>query len=240
MANAFHYFTPGVSVKDLAPGHQFRTATLKQLRLEHLTGLLGATTAIQDVTIEGKSGAMFTPAIFGQPSDVVVYQPSSQTWLDQGSVWIGWETASPPGPAELAKPNRLPGYSVPDEVGQEWTIPIARSPNGRETVPSDFRFDPVTGEPKQVRKRAYDWLWGLSGEIWDFYNTDKQPEDPFWLARCALQILQVNYWVGMYEINALSEMGRAVLDNTRAGTITVCLIDLEVVQQLKDPDSKKN
>lgn len=244
MPHPFHYFIPNASSTSWCLGGLLPADRLKEHRLEHLTHLAKpGQAAICDAQIEGVNGLLFTPNLpGGKFAEQISYSAATQTWLKaSGKAWIGWETNNPPGPGELERKELIRGYTVSDEAGNQWCVPIARSPRGMTTLPNDIVWDVETGEPSTRRKAAFDWLWELSGEVFDYLNNPERPTDPTWLRKTALKILQVNYTISPLELNAFNQMGRCVIDELRANLIALALIDNEIVELVGGTDdAKKN
>jgi hypothetical protein len=243
MSHPFHYFIPNANSTGWCLGGLLPADRLKEHHLGHLVHLAGpGKAAICDAQIDGVMGLLFTPNVDGRFAREIGYKAGSQTWMKaSGKVWIGWEKDDQPGPKELERPELIRGYTVSDEAGNQWCVPIARSPRGMATLPSDLVWDVETGEPQSQRKPAYDWLWELSGEIFDYLNNPNRPADLPWLRKSALKIMQVNYRISPLELNAFQAMGRCVIDEMRANLIALALIDNEIVEAVAGNDeAKKN
>lgn len=174
--------------------------------------------------------------------------PGRQTWRPRGDgkqVWLGIWSEAPPTPLCLERWQLLPGYSVSDQHGNEWRVPIARSPDPEwlfGTLPQCYVFD-AAGEPRGQLDTAWQWLYDLAGEIRHYYAKDTAPSDeatlielgdyqqpPFsWLVKAAARILQVNYRLGWAEVNFLQELGQSLLTQTTVYALTRALIHYETV-----------
>ena len=246
MSHPFHYLLLGVRSAELAPGNQVSVEILERHHLVHLADALEVVP--RDATlVDLPTGVLMTPSLRGAAPPVFTWQPATQQWIDLSpQLRIGWEQGDLPTPEVLERRTPIPGIPVRDDVGQSWIIPIARSPRGRETLPADFDFDLASGAPRRVRKRCHEWLWELSGKMWDYWNHAPEDRDPAlteeWMIRHAAQILGVNYLVGPPELNAFRAMGHAVLDDVRAMAITLALIDFDWFSGQVAPDdaAKKN
>ena len=66
------------------------------------------------------------------------YVPAEQAWRkipgqnEHEKAWVGHYTASPPGPAELVRPDPLPGVPIVLGDGREWIIPVLLAWRGDE------------------------------------------------------------------------------------------------------------
>lgn len=244
MSHPFHYFTPGIPAAKLAPGNILSKAVLPTVHLGHLAGHLTKSSdiSIQDVVnLGGHQGAFFTPTVGGRPAEVVTFNPdeSKQRWLKTEKVWIGWEVGNEPGPDELQRKTAIDrGYAVADSSGREWTIPIARSPKNRETLPCDYEWDLETGEPIKTRKESHEWLWELSGKLEDYWNNVDVSADPAWIHKQAVACLSFNYAIGLIELNAFKAMGKSLLDDKSIALITMAVFDMNIIKQVDE--LKKN
>lgn len=220
-----------------APGQKASQTQLEAVGLGYLFPLLNSGMTIGDAKVDGSTGVMFTPNLGGKPADVTAYQPATQTWITHGKIKIGWETAAPPTAEVLARYPQVIGYQL-TASGTVWTIPLARSPRGISNIPQDFVWN-ESGDPVACRRADFDWLWDLSGEVWDYWHTDKGNElGESWLAKAALRILQVNYFIGPAELNAFRSMGRPVMDQMSVAAISLALIDNDFPKLVDD--AKKN
>ncbi len=200
--------------------------------------------ACNEVNVDGKAMFLLVPHQHGQPQPEFTYQPDKQTWLDpdDAGVQIGYWNDDTPKPDDLLRPQTelVDGYSFLDDGGRAWTTPVAKSPS-RQPLPVNYQFNPLTNSPRGERKPAFDWLWTLSGDVWNYWNADKDKAgDPLWLADVARQLIGVNYYVGARELNALAHMGCALVDDVRAAAMTQALIDLDIVEEAENDTKKKS
>lgn len=129
----------------------------------------------------GQDGVLVAGA--GLDGSQVLYVKDRQTWrqIPQSTVWVGYETAAPPSPDDLARADQLDGYWLELADGQRWLVPIARG----------YRESADEGELKlywslrlpQRLELAADGRWTDGGilpryaALWDFAQS--------WLAlRC--------------------------------------------------------
>ena len=125
---------------------------------------------------EGQAGLILASADAFRDQLRVGYFPDRQTWrkIPGGDVYLGFYTAEPPGPSDLARPDATPGHTVTLGDGAGWTIPLARGiddENGAmvyyQTLPRTTALDEagrwVAGgyPPKFAR------LWDLACAWWD-------------------------------------------------------------------------
>jgi hypothetical protein len=169
-----------------------------------------------------------------------------QTWLDRGQFWIGWEKANAPSHDDLARKGQAAGYRLHDQHGNQWVLPIVRSPVDRGTLPLEYSFSPEGELIKKVKKQ-HERYWELAGEAMDYLiangEVDQEeidqrwPEE--WVIRSAVEFLGINYRIGIHEIAALCEAGRAVVDTDFAIQVFYAVTDWEKVTQSEDFLKKK-
>lgn len=84
---------------------------------------------------DGDSGRIIGPHTALGPQPAVRYDADSQDWHHDGNgTWIG----APKGtvdPYSLSKVTHYGGYTLEDDIGRSWLVPIARSDAQRETLP---------------------------------------------------------------------------------------------------------
>lgn len=237
MSHPFHYFIPGQGMDSFAPGRKVSQTQLEAVGLGHLYGSVSRGVTLGEAKIDGRSGVLMTPNLGDQPAPITSYCPDSQTWISHGRIMIGWDTSCPPTAEVLAKKVQVFGYQLL-AGGSQWVIPLARSPRGISNIPQDYRFGD-DGKPAPQRRADYEWLWELSGEVWDYWHTERGIErGETWLVEQALRIMQVNYFIGQPEVNAFSVMGRPLLDQINIAAITLALIDNDFPKAVDD--AKKN
>ena len=243
MGHPFHYFTPGLSAAQLLPGNVLKKELAPTVHLAHWVDAWKkpGSLSVQDAQIDGLSGAFFTPTVNGQPAAVINYvaDEAKQRWYKTPKIWVGWEVGNEPGPECFAKSLQFRGYQLPDSSGAAWNIPVAHSPKGNTTLPNDIEWDLDTGQPVQRPSVHFEEQWKLAGEVFDYWQiATKEDRDPTWIQRAALSILQINYQIGMIEMNAFRAMGAPVLDDIFARDVTWAFIDLDILTQVED--LKKN
>lgn len=114
---SFLYFKPGTT----------QTVTKKLVKE---WGLDYAFTSSPNGTVcQGDTPTGTTGVVFGDTNRLGDWQPimkmAEQEWAKSGDGdwYVGYWKAAPPTPADLARPNQLPGYAV-KIGGHEWTIPL--------------------------------------------------------------------------------------------------------------------
>lgn len=142
---------------------------------------------------------------------------------------IGYVTI--PTPQDLQRSRQLiGGVPIVDDAGREWMVPIARSPRNRATLPTAILVS-ADGSIERIRKPSADWIWELSGEVWDAWNNGDDKIDDAWLVRTAIEILSANYRISWIEINALAHAGACLLDDVKAAAACLAFIDFDHVRE---------
>ena len=167
----------------------------------------------------------------------VGYWPDKQTWrkLPGIEAWAGFETGSPPGPAELVRAATLPGHQLALGDGRSWLVPVAIEASG---PPLRFRKAlPVTMDVNDAGEwidgevlEAYRPLWEIAADWWDArvelaqHVSEGKRDDEFrderftkgWIFDSAVDVLAVHYRLGKLEVAMLglfsSNAGMEVLD----------------------------
>ena len=221
------------------------SARLSELNMGHIgVSNVPSDAACNEVTVDGRVCYLLVPHQHGAPQGEFTYQPEQQTWLepDEAGVQIGYWNDNLPSPSDLVRARRelVRWYGFEDDGGREWTTPVARSPNCENVLPVEYQFDALTNSPRPQCKATFNWLWDLSGEVWDYWNASHdKPSDPAWLVDVARQLIGVNYFVGARELNALCEMGCSLVDDVRAAAMSQALIEFDVVLANEDDAKKK-
>lgn len=247
----FKYYFPGVAPEQMQGPLRGDFLAKRNLARE-LGGLVVPNSATANQLQKGPDdgvGMLLTPKSAADPDQSVIYKPKQQHWLKStaGEVWIGWEDATPPTPADLARPVLVGGRPVKDSSGQEWTIPTARyAADDFGQLPQQYTFD-AAGEPVPHLREEYRELWDRSGDLWDFYAQqfaesaaaagEEIPVPEFrehwthrWLLEQAVYLLGVNYRVGILEINALFEANLGVLDGTVSHAFCQAALDFALLR----------
>lgn len=149
----------------------------------------------------------------GGHSKVGIY-PREQTWIKcaGGKFWLGWNTATPPGPVDLQRPQRerVSGYSYKLGDDRVWDIPAARigGDEAQTLLPQRVRLDAegrrVYEALPQYRNLSQYAAQTLAGFKFVFGLSDEPvviDEDFKWKA--CVEALTTNYLVSEWEIGAL-------------------------------------
>lgn len=136
--------------------------------------------------------------------------PQKIEWKLFSGFAIGVVDKKLPTSADLIRRQVVGGIDSFDQYGQPWKIPVARSPHAQYgTLPQTYRFDD-SGNPMGRIIEKYQWLWDLSGEVFDHYTNDEKFN---WqrLISVAASLLGVNYRVGQCELTVLDEYSHGIL-----------------------------
>lgn len=120
-----------------------------------------------------------------------------QTWqkCDGGKFWIGWFTADPPGPADLARLRTYSGTEVELSDGNVWLLPEIAA------LPSTYALDAegeLTRSPHPAHRAQYDAAERLFAHI---FSDDPSPVPE--LLELIATCMSVNYRVSYWEVAAL-------------------------------------
>lgn len=224
----FIYFVPetlGVDARELLP-HAFGPPPEQLQRNTTSSGPSGMAGAL----------CRLSPADHG----FLGYSPGTQTWVEpmSGVEWrVGYETAAPPGPDELAWPEQVDGHYVRLNDGNDWLIPVARQYPAGSRLPNKYVLGP-NGEwctevlPQYIalsRRAERTWQMLLVEMGQETPPKDYVPLDEAELMALALEALAINYRVSAAEVSALGLMG----SHNRAGVLQA-LIDWPTVEVLEN------
>jgi hypothetical protein len=240
----FYYYIPNESVRTVAEN---RTLTPDLLARFGLADVLRDCRDVPDHVVvtdvrqgpDGGSGVCLYPkSTVGQDPPGWSYRPDHQTWLDASTHWVGWEKASPPTPADLARRDIYSDYQVIDGLKQAWFVPCARtSDSQRSTLPVEYVFGAADVE-RRIAPAFHD-LWQLSGHVLDYLRGVTE-RDERWQVETALAVLQTNYRLCKAEVNAMQQMGRAVLTRPTVRAILLCLVDNDLAQEAAEQKKSKS
>jgi hypothetical protein len=140
----------------------------------------------------------------------VGYWENLQTWTQVTNAagelqyWIGWETASRPGPADLRRCRAPEGHLVELGDGNAWLIPcVAAATPQQLTLPTAMELD-AAGELVFRVTPGYEDLV-LEAKYW--WDVASNPGSTYSIKRYwsyAASLLGVCYRLGRAEVNALS------------------------------------
>lgn len=180
----------------------------------------------------GHRGVIFG---FGMDAAECRYLPGEQCWeqMPESDLWLGFDAASPPTAADLARDRQVDGHLVILADGRDWLVPVARALDGTSPLPKRLRWDGRRWTRGEVQHR-YAELFSNACRAWDALieggedgapaSVDFDISDECDLAALALA---VNYRIGPAEISALG-----LFDDTTERQVLEALIDWPVFEQL--------
>jgi len=228
----FLYFIPGL--KGVADDD------LRRVGLWPVLG--GASLAVGEVTGAGPSGgpgALFAPEPVHADGKaaVVAYQPDDQAWAiapKGGQYCLGFWTAKPPRPDDLARPAPLDSYMVPSPAG-DWCVPVARHFDRGTALPHHVYLG---DDGKAVEGEVLERFAALSAHgdrVWDGFRAQEglldegeapaPPIDATEAFTIVAEALAFNYRVSVVEANLLARHGRWLPSDALTAALR-CLFDL--------------
>ena len=207
------YFLPGLNRAQLCPRGELSRDLLASRGLGEV--LSDVTTAgdvsLCDVTA-GPSGGdgcvLVALPIDRNRYHEIRYCPKKQDWseLIPGKLWLGIEPMSLPTPEDLARKKIHQGYRMELGDGERWMVPVVRRPDSiceqfgvsKTELPRDLIYDQA-GQFQQVIQKAYQAVWGETGEVCDlFFSPDGVARnltvaDLAWGLEKCIRILSLNY-----------------------------------------------
>lgn len=175
---------------------------------------------------EPAGAAQVTRGPSGQPGVIVAdkatvpeqqrgYFPDRQRWLaipgNEHGVQVGLTLAAPPAPAELARPQMLPGHLVKLADGHAWHAPVARQIDaeaeqiiGHCVLPMSLGFDAAGQWTATSVQAMYQPLWTIAVTWWNAVIAAEETEEGATvsfagLLDSAVTALQANYRVSRAE-----------------------------------------
>jgi len=237
----FWYFLPSITFEELVKDDQLSREALERYDLADVLADVRSVphhASVSNVSAGcgGASGVVIAPVSRHFPAEPASFR-RSLTWSQRevGGAWLGYDATSPPTPHHLERFATIPGVTLHDDHGHDWTIPLARSPGpGGQFGALPQTFKVYRGRPSVGTVKAdYRSLWDLSGEVWDYFNRSDFKSSPDWAMRTAATILAANYRIGFDELNALEDCGRGVLTQLNAQLILQACIHFDIVDTAK-------
>jgi hypothetical protein len=137
--------------------------------------------------------------------------------------FIGWPEGEPIGPENFERRTITDGLTVPDDLGNNWAVPVARSRTS-EFGKLPTRWKMTKGGLETVIAKDSESIWQFGGDVlaylravnaWQLDGITPAQEwaDP-WAFHATLRILGVNYHVGESEMILLEalDVGIASVD----------------------------
>lgn len=142
-----------------------------------------------------------------------------------------------PTPHDMLRHKALFATKVVDRFGQEWKMPICRTPHAnRSGLPEVFSFDSEGRLSSQVQE-DFAWAYDLSSEIrlWyqDAYNRRPNPHEFAWVAEQVLRLLAINYRIGKEEVALLTAAGRGFLTGEFVSQLAYACFDYDLADEAK-------
>jgi hypothetical protein len=243
----FLYFLPGCDEARLVKNRRVDHAVLSEYGLAHvLADCLESPNHLIVTKSTGpnnESGVAIVPHpghTDGKIPLVPIVHPGSQTWrmvasdIGRWTVWIGFQTDSPPEVEDFARRDQVDGYRWTDQFGRSWQIPVIR---GRESqygyLPCDYVWHDST-EPVLTLRSGFDQLWQDSARVWDhLYSEDYRAVERF-LASFVARVFAVNYRIGPLELETLRKLNRPAFDRSLVSTICAFACDYPAVKAWAD------
>lgn len=205
------YFFPGLPERELS-GPRMNPAILKRYGLADTLGDLGpireavGVWPLPGVGPSGGGGMLATAFIDGNPPARMAYLKDQQTWVkvqNDPELWIGLDNEQPPGPDDLVRSTTISGHPVKLK-GNEYQIPIIRSPISGTGLPEDMLYDP-DGKFVVALQPRWQQLWDETGDVWDMLYSDDHPYsmDFSKILDLSLKFIGVNYRYGRFEQAAM-------------------------------------
>jgi hypothetical protein len=136
------------------------------------------------------------------------YDADAQTWCECGEAgapafWIGYWNDAKPGPADLARPVQIPGWSVVLGDGGAWKVPMALAwPFGRTKFPEQLGVA-VGGKVTQNVVAKYAELHTYAEQVYDAASSaGGLTQDESVILPWACRALSVNYFGGLWELGS--------------------------------------
>jgi hypothetical protein len=179
--------------------------------------------------------------VLGQQSEGLGYYPQRQTWRkipsSPAGAWVGFETATPPGPDDLQRAKTIDGKLVELGDGNQWLIPIARRPvesnghlAGMIALPERLALDDVGEWVSGGVDPKYREVWEAAILFWDSLMSADVDENGISLtfsqaADAAVAALAANYRVNRLEVSALGLLSDSIIN-----AILETLVDFDSVR----------
>jgi len=160
-------------------------------------------TVTQRQCSKGPDGHSGVVVAWGAPKVEVGYFPEKQTWAKclRSECWLGFETADPPRPEELARERTVGFYTAPLGDGRRWIVPTGVFEDGASPLPKVRRLSADGSIERRVAKE-YESLY-LAADAVRSAIRDREDLDDRREWEIAVEALRVNYRVGADEVSAL-------------------------------------
>lgn len=246
----FLYFLPSIVAADLVNEKaRFNQATLRRFGLadvfSDVTGNTHNDTIVMEHRDKGPGGHSGVLLGYQRPDGRIPthlgFYPQHQTWELRTpglEAWIGWNQEQPPTPEDLARKRQWRGYSITDDSGNEWQVPIIRRPDDSTELPREMYLN-GDGTIHEPVKDAYREYWEETGMVcqW-FLNPDATDQEIGFSKRkafdLAVRALGINYRFGHAEQRICK-----ALDSTNYLTVLAWSVDKPRFDAVEDASAKK-
>lgn len=199
----------------MMPGLIFRPGVLDRLGIAHL----------QDVDIAKEWRAV-------PSSDSLFVIGPREGWPVEwlrisDDLEVGWFEV--PDPVQLERPGSLPGSHVSDASGRSWLIPNGNPKSARCTIPQDYQWS-MSG-PRLVPDERFAPVVNLCEETFqEMLAAESLSKE--WTASRALEILQLNYRIGLPELMAFEHLKSPVINKLMAAATVAFFVDHELLEDV--------
>jgi hypothetical protein len=132
-------------------------------------------------------------------------------------------------PQLIQRPELIPGTESTDRRGLPWIIPSANPQSPYLSIPKELSWG-LDG-PRLVPDEAYRPVMDLC--VRTFEEVEAMPAiDHLWAASRCLEILQINYRIGLPELTYLDRIGQQVIDREFAARVVLWFIDYQLLEAL--------
>jgi hypothetical protein len=252
MATYLYYFIPDTDIVIDNQG-RLNDAKIDALGLMHIFAdrmrCPDDTIKNRHVGPDGIDGTMLyprPPSYRGQDLPALKYkQDGTQTWHNVGKYWIGVETQPGEpidlGPDYFAHDVLTAGLPSIDRQGNEWRIPVINSLEAeRYCLPRVSKFN-LDGTFQESRRDEDNEYWEISEHYIDVLEGRNGHVSAEYLARSVIKILQINYYIGFFEIAVLDKHGCNPMESEFNASVMWNVVDntlrLDYKSKKKAPDS---
>ena len=132
-------------------------------------------------------------------------------------------------PQLIQRPELIPGTETKDRRGLPWIIPNANPQSPYLSIPNELSWG-IDG-PRLVPDEAYRPVMDLC--VRTFADVESMEAiDQLWAAARCLEILQLNYRIGLPELAYLEQIGQPVIDREFAARVVLWFIDFQLLEEI--------
>jgi hypothetical protein len=166
-----------------------------------------------------------------RPPLVVGYYPDKQTWESAGRYSVGWMPGEMPTEEGLRRDLIIDGWDNQLADGRRWACPTIRLQAGKSNLPDVWGVK--NGQFVSRVKPDWAWAWDLSGEIWDYFQHEKDIPYPTAFEWC-VKLLAMNYRLGPVEVGALGLIGNQDFQN-----ILLAAVNGPFLEMIREAEKKR-